>query len=572
MSITGIPSSAVAVGADTGWAEFTSFVYEGHDPVFDTQAPSSAEFYNPILAGSYPDPSICRVGGDFYLINSSFAFYPGIPIFHSTDLTHWTQIGHVLDRPSQLDLDGLSVSHGIYAPDISYHDGRFYVITTNIYGIGNFYVTATNPAGPWSDPVLLKRVKGIDPAFFWDDDGRAYIVHNGEPPDNKPLYDGHRAVWLWEFDLKTGDVIGEGKIVVNGGTDLAKKPSWIEGPHLLRRDGFYYLSAAEGGTGPKHSQVVFRSRSVWGPYEPFADNPILTQRDLDPKRKSPITAVGHADLVETASGDWWAVFLGMRGGNTLGRETFLLPVTWKNGWPSILEHGIPVPRIVSRPKLPAATATSLSTSGTFVARDEFDKPALGLAWNFLRTPREPWWSLTARPGSLRMEPRPVPLYSSGNKDVAANRNPSLLLRRVQHSDFSATTTLNIRSATADSDAGIAVLQHNDNYFFLGVRTLGGQARQVFVERCAKNASVPEIVATSPLPEGVSSLDLRLAAKENRYTFAYRAAGRDWKTVMEKADGSMLDQGGSNFVGASVGLYARTVHPDVVTDPIVRAAL
>jgi alpha-N-arabinofuranosidase len=538
------------------WAEFSSFVYEGKDPVFDRRSPSSAEFYNPILAGSYPDPSICRVGGDFYLINSSFAFYPGIPIFHSTDLVHWTQIGHVLDRPSQLDLDGLSVSHGIYAPDISFHDGRFYVITTNIYGIGNFYVTATDPAGPWSDPVPLKRVKGIDPSFFWDDDGRAYIVHNGEPPDNKPLYDGHRAVWLWEFDPKTGDVVGDGKIIVNGGTDISQKPSWIEGPHLLRQGGFYYLCAAEGGTGPKHSQVIFRSRSVHGPYEPWDKNPILTQRDLDPKRPDPITAVGHADLVETARGEWWAVFLGMRGGNILGRETFLLPVTWKDGWPVILERGVPVPRVAPRPDLPDAGAPAKPTAGTFTARDEFDTPQLGMAWNFLRTPREAWWSLTQRPGSLSMEARAVPLHSSSDKDLAANRNPSFIARRIQHTDFSATTTLQIRDETADSDAGIAALQHNANYLFLGIRTEGGQARRVFVERCAKDAPVPEIITDIPLPGGATRIELRVTGRGREYAFQYRVEGGEWVTVKEAADGTMLDRGGSNFVGASVGLYVR----------------
>jgi alpha-N-arabinofuranosidase len=542
--------------------EFSSFVYEGRDPVYDRRPPAAGEFYNPILAGSYPDPSICRAGEYYYLVNSSFSFFPGIPIFRSRDLVNWEQVGHVLDRPSQLDLDGLSVSHGIFAPDISYHDGRFWVITTNVYGIGNFYVTATDPAGPWSDPVVLKHVKGIDPSFFWDEDSHAYIVHNGEPPDNTPLYPGHRAVWIWEFDEKTGDVKGEGRIIVNGGTDISQEPSWIEGPHVWKRDGYYYLSAAEGGTGPNHSQVIFRSRSVWGPYEPWAGNPSLTQRDLDPGRAEPITSVGHADLVETPSGEWWAVFLGMRGGNTLARETFLLPVTFEDGWPRILKQGVAVPRILPRPELPALSGEPPApTTGTFTWRDEFDKPVLDRSWSFLRTPREEWWSLTEQPGSLLIRPRPVPLHSRDDKDLAANRNPSFLGRRVQHPEFSASTTLALGPATADGEAGLAALQHNENYLFLGVRVEGGRARRVFLERSAKGAAGRETVATAPLPEGASRVELRMAGRVPYYDLTYRVDGGDWKSLRQRADGTMLERGGSNFVGTYVGPYARSVAPE-----------
>ncbi|MEY4489989.1 MAG: hypothetical protein RIQ79_2497, partial [Verrucomicrobiota bacterium] len=273
-------ATAAVTAAEASWAEFSSFSYEGHDPLFEHAPVKSNDFYNPILAGFYPDPSICRVGEDFYLINSSFSYYPGVPIFHSRDLVNWTQLGHVLDRPSQLDLDGLPVSSGIFAPAITWHDGLFYMITTTIRGIGNFYVTATNAAGPWSEPQRLK-FDGIDPSFFFDDDGKAYVVHNGSPPDNQPLYNGHRAIWLWEFDPAT-KAVKNGRILVNGGVDISKQPVWIEGPHIFKRNGFYYLTCAEGGTGPDHSQVVFRTRSLSEPFVPGSQNPILTQRDLDP--------------------------------------------------------------------------------------------------------------------------------------------------------------------------------------------------------------------------------------------------------------------------------------------------
>ncbi len=297
------------------------------------------QFFNPILAGFYPDPSITRAGDAYYLVTSSFVYYPGVPIFRSTDLVHWTQIGSVLDRPSQLHVDSAGISRGIFAPVIRYHDGTFYMITTLIDRGGNFIVTAKNPAGPWSDPIWLREVDGIDPSIFFDDDGRAYITNNG-PPVETPLYEGHRAIWVQEYDVANKKMIGPRSVIVNGGVDLAKKPIWIEAPHILKVKGQYYLICAEGGTADQHSEVVFRSSSPLGPYTPYSGNPILTQRHLDPSRAFPVTSTGHADFVETQNGEWWAVFLGTRpyANDTynIGRETFLLPVRWVDGWPVIL--------------------------------------------------------------------------------------------------------------------------------------------------------------------------------------------------------------------------------------------
>ena len=344
----------------SGWIEFRSFEYRGEDSLAQPTNPKADEYRNPILAGFYPDPSVVRVGEDYYLVNSSFAWYPGVPIFHSRDLVNWEQIGHVLDRPEQLPLSGAGVSGGIYAPTIRFHNGRYYMITTNVSQIGNFYVIAENPAGPWSNLIALPEIVGIDPSFFFDDDGKAYIVHNGVPPGNKPLYPGHRALYLFPFDVNSGKVSGPGKMIVNGGTDPAKNPVWIEGPHIFKRNGFYYLIAAEGGTAEQHSEVVFRSRSVDGPYESYSGNPILTQRTLPPSRPDPITSTGHADFVETQNGEWWAVFLGCETYEddfyNTGRQTFLLPVKWVDGWPVILDADKVVPRVVTRPKLPLQTA------------------------------------------------------------------------------------------------------------------------------------------------------------------------------------------------------------------------
>ncbi|HEX6260148.1 MAG TPA: glycoside hydrolase family 43 protein, partial [Woeseiaceae bacterium] len=275
---------------------FDWFEYSGRDAVFEKPLPPG-HYRNPILAGFYPDPSITRAGDRFYLVNSTFAYFPGIPVFESEDLVHWRQIGNVIHRRSQLDFDGLGISRGVFAPTVEFHDGTFYVLNTAVDSGGNYFVTATDPAGPWSDPVWLPGIDGIDPSFFFDDDDRVYIMNNG-PPEGQPLYDGHRAIWIQEFDLAAGQPVGEREVLVNGGVDFSSKPIWIEGPHIYKRGGWYYLVCAEGGTGPNHSQVVLRSRSVRGPYRPYEGNPILTQRDLPPERADPITNAGHADLVE----------------------------------------------------------------------------------------------------------------------------------------------------------------------------------------------------------------------------------------------------------------------------------
>ena len=533
--------------------EFEWFEYEGSES--PRVEPAADEFLNPILAGSYPDPSICRVGDEYFLINSTFAWYPGVPIFRSKDLVNWSQVGHVLDRPSQLGLDGLGVSEGIFAATIQYHGGLFYVITTIIGGPNkNFYVTARDPSGPWSEPHWLEDVDGIDPSFFFDDDGRVYVAHNGCAPDNRPLYEGHRTLRLHQFDMQSGTTRpGLARIIVNGGSNLARQPVWIEGPHLFKRDGFYYLCAAEGGTGRAHSQVIFRSRDIWGPYEAF-ERPILTQRHLPESRPNPITCTGHADLVETRAGEWWAVFLGSRcyeGTLTnLDRETFMLPMRWENGWPIILNGEEAVPRIVKRPKLPPQPAAEVPHNGSFTWRDDFDSKSLSPVWNFLRTPREAWYSLAEKPGALQIQPRAIDLASQGN--------PSLVARRLQHANFTASTMLSLNDDPR-VDAGLVAFRNEKHYFFLGTRVDSHGRREVFLESFAgkKSDNGPEMIARAPLPSGAKTVAVKVNGEGRNYSFAYRAAEGDWSTLKPNADGSILSTDvAGGFVGTYLGMFAR----------------
>ncbi|NLL75761.1 MAG: glycoside hydrolase family 43 protein [Clostridiales bacterium] len=286
--------------------------------------------YNPLLKGFYPDPSICRVGNDYYIVNSTFSYAPGVPVFHSRDLIHWKQIGHVLEREEQLRLKGVKMSHGIYAPCIRYYKETYYMITTNVSGGGNFYVTAEKPEGPWSDPIYLKDAEGIDPSLFFEGNDCYYIGQRGKK-DAK--YYGDCEIWIQKLDLNKGELTGEVHVVWDG---AFKNAVWAEGPHLYKRGDYYYVLIAEGGTAYEHSICIARSRRLFGPYEPCPYNPILTHRHLGHNAK--VQNVGHGDIVETPNGQWYIVMLGTRpkeGYAPLGRETFFAELVWENNWPIV---------------------------------------------------------------------------------------------------------------------------------------------------------------------------------------------------------------------------------------------
>ncbi|WP_232823564.1 glycoside hydrolase family 43 protein [Dyella sp. C9] len=527
---------------------FDGFEYAGHDAVF-AQPLAPGEYRNPVLAGFSPDPSVVRVGDRYYLVNSSFAYFPGIPVYESRDLVHWTPIGHVIDRPSQLDFDGLGMSRGVFAPTISYHDGTFYVVNTAVDSGGNFIATATNPAGPWSDPVWLRGVDGIDPSLFFDDDGKAYLLNNGTP-EGKPQYEGHRAIWLQQIDLAKQVPVGERKVVLNGGTHFEQRPIWIEGPHLYKRDGWYYLMCAEGGTGPQHSEVVLRSRSVWGPYAPYEGNPILTQRDLPADRANAVINAGHADLVEAADGRWWAIFLASRAYDRVhyntGRETFLLPVTWKDGWPTILPAGQPIPPAAKGPSFLQAEARPSMLTGNVQWHDHFDGAALDPAWLFVRVPKQPWADLRSHPGKLAIHPLA--------EDLDTLRNPSFLARRQQNTQFEASTSFAV-PVDRDVEAGIAAFQNEHYWYALGVRRDGGH---LLLSLRRHRGGEVATVATAELPGTLHSLALMISGDGGVYGFAYDD-GAGWTWLSRHEDGTVLSTDvAGGFIGAVVGPYARVL--------------
>ncbi|MEP6729942.1 MAG: glycoside hydrolase family 43 protein, partial [bacterium] len=512
---------------------FDWFEYTGNDSVYRTVSARPDEYLNPILAGFYPDPSMIRVGDDYYLVTSSFAYFPGVPIFHSRDLVSWTQIGHVLDRRSQLNLDSAGISRGIFAPVIRYNAGTFYMITTVIDHGGNFFVTATNPAGPWSDPVWLPSVDGIDPSFFFDDNGKAYVVNNG-PPNETPRYSGHRAIWIQEFDIASKKMVGPRTQIVNGGVDLSKNPIWIEAPHIFKRNGFYYLICAEGGTENQHSEVVFRGNAPTGPWTPYSGNPILTQRHLDRARPFPVANTGHADFVDTPNGEWWAAFLGVRpyGADlyNIGRETFLMPVRWVGDWPVMATGNELVPFVHKRPTLPHQPPAAESTSGNFTVRDDFNSSSLPMHWQTIRGPASGWLDLTSSPGALTLHSR-----AAGFEPTV---QPSFVGRRQQHVVFTATTAMTYAPSSDGDRAGMVAFQNDHFYYFLAVARENGKTVVLLEKR--EGAAPAAIVASAPVDaDGSAPIYLKIDGRGSLYDFSYATRANDWKLLQGSADGTIL---------------------------------
>ena len=539
--------------SDHQGATFHWFEYQGNDEFYNNHSPGENEYFNPILSGFYPDPSICRKGDDYYMVNSTFSFFPGVPIFHSTDLVNWKQLGYVLDRPSQLNITSHGISEGIFAPAISYnpHNELFYMVTTFVGGMGNFYVTAEDPAGPWSDPVPLPHIPGIDPSFFFDEDGRAWLVHNAGP-EGEPLYDGHRAIWIQQFDYEKERMVGERKMIVNGGNDISEKPIWIEGPHIYKVNGYYYLMAAEGGTGENHSEVIFRSHDIKGPYIPYQNNPILTQRELPPSRSHPVTSTGHADLVQTPGGKWWSVFLGCRPyqGNhyNTGRETFLLPVAWENGWPEILKDGQEVPLIATAPHAVRDSSSAYFPSGNFRIRDVFSGDSLNLYWNFIRTPREKWYNLTE--DGLQIDYRAV--------SFREKENPAFIGRRQRHQSFSASTAVTLDTETTDNRAGMLIFRTEGHNYFLGVQPENGHL-VAFVEKTTQRNGQPEkkrlAIKKTNLTPG-ETIYLKVKCDKDVIDFLISRDQKNWEYLAESQDATYLStETAGGFVGTYVGMYA-----------------
>ncbi|QFZ21471.1 glycoside hydrolase family 43 protein [Saccharothrix syringae] len=492
-----------------------------------SSTPDTPLFDNPVIPGFHPDPSACRVGEDYYLVCSSFEYFPGVPIFHSRDLVHWRQIGNVLDRPSQLPLPADAMaSDGIYAPTIRHHDGRFWMITTNVSSGGNFVVSAERPEGPWSDPVWLD-LPGIDPDLVWDEDGNCWSAFAGA---SGPSFHG---VQVARVDPAAGKVL-EGPFPAWAGTGL----QWPEAPHLYRVGDWWYLLIAEGGTERGHTVAIARARSPRGPWEGAPHNPILTHRGTN----RPIQSTGHADLVTTPDGQWWMVLLATRprgyspNFHVLGRETFLTPVRWEDGWP----HVDPV-------NLRERAPSGWHPVEADPARDDFDAPDLAPAWISPRSRPDGSWSLTERPGWLA-------LHATGS---TLDRPGATLVGRRQRYPESRTAVL---LDPGSGRAGLSVRLDEAHHYDLEVAD--GQVSVI-----ARIGPLRQTTATRPVPPGPVTLAItthwtrQLPQAEDEPTGLHVAAP-DYLVFhvgdepLAELDGRYLStEVATGFTGRVIGLYA-----------------
>ncbi len=495
---------------------FVSLSAQVHDNPFaaNPDPHSAITYHNPVIPGFYSDPSVCRVGDDYYLVTSTFEYFPGIPVFHSKDLVNWEQIGHCIDRREQLPW-GIN----IFASTIRYNRGKFYMITTNTGRGGNFYLTADQPSGPWSDPVWID-VPGIDPDLFFDDDGKTYVISS--------------SFILYEINVATGEILTEGQKIWFG-----TGGRYAEGPHIYKKDGYYYLMAAEGGTEEAHSETIARSNTIRGPYTENPANPILYHANAAGQNHL-IQGVGHADMIQAHDGSWWMVFHGYRKSvsypvhHILGRETCLAPVCWpKNGWPVVNGNGTATVQM-------RCETLPLKAFPEKAARDEFIDSSLGWEWNFIQIPADKSSFLELGDGVLKLTGLPQRIGETGS--------PAFVGRRLQHMDFAATTSLEFNPKNANEEAGLILINNGQHFDILVKRT--GNKRILYVK--LQFGSIVYSSKETELKDG--PVQLQIKGDGATFTFSY---SQGTETIdIEKVNTRYLSTETVGwFTGVYVGIYA-----------------
>lgn len=514
--------------------------------------------HNPVLKGFNPDPSIIRVEDDYYIATSTFEWFPGIQIHHSKDLVNWRLLDHVLTRTSQLDMKGMDNSEGVYAPTITYADGKYWVCFSNVHSCrgGNwmatpcFVVTADNIQGPWSDPISIGNY-GFDPSLFHDDDGKKYIVNMvWDGRQNTNFFGG---ILIQEFCTKTNTLIGKPQNVFKG-THLG----CTEGPQILKKDGYYYLVTAEGGTSLNHAVSICRSKDIMGPYEVHPENPILTSRFQE---GAPLERAGHGFFVETQAGEWYLSHLCSRrvpnpegyqfspqydnGYSILGRESGLQKVHWHNGWPFVSTGRTPQVE-VEAPNLPEHKWSKRPD------RDNFEASALSPHYQTLREPMDKsWGSLTERPGFLRLR---------GRHYLSSRYEQSLVAQRVQAHHMTAETKLIFNPDTPFEMAGICAYYSRNGHYFLKMSANDNGERVLQVVGNI-NDNYGEYSDNIVIGES-DTVFLRVELDVQWYRFSYSLDGVSWNQVGPSLNSTPLsDEGGPDifrFTGSFIALFAADI--------------
>jgi len=490
------------------------------------------------MPGFYPDPSICAVGEDYYLCNSTFAYFPGLSLMHSKDLVHWEQIGNVLDRNSQLPLEGADHSQGLFAPTIRFHDGLFYVICTNVTHGGNFIVTAENPEGPWSEPHYLEDADGIDPSLFFDDDGKCYYIGTHPNPDGVK-YNGDWFIYICEVDLNEWKLVGEKHNVWNG---ALKGCIWPEGPHLYKENGYYYIMHAEGGTGPEHSVMICRSRDILGPYENNPKNPILTHRHLG--ADFPIKYVGHGDLIVTPRGEWFITVLAVRPlerFTTMGRETFLAKVIWEEDWP-VVNPGVGMLTDEVEIDLPSWDPLTDPDSYTSRTSGKTCVPGSSRTYVFadMKMLGDEFLMLRNYPSDMFVLDGEGLKLKAGRDDIKAVASPSFVAIRQQHHYFKSAAVFDTSDLKAGESAGLVLIQNN--LYNLRAEVTDGVLRAVICKD-GKDEILGEAEASGEVSVSIDVAGL----------IATVLLGG--KVIGEAKVSDLSTEVAGGFVGCCVGIYA-----------------
>jgi len=511
------------------------------------------KFSNPIIRGGYPDPSICKVGDTFYLVNSSFEYFPGLPIHKSKDLINWELIGYGLHRKSQVDstvnLIDVQSNGGIHAPTIRYKDGVYYIITTNVYHdekhnkteMVNFIITAKNPAGPWSDPIHILGAPGIDPDLFFDDNGKVWYVGNHMPEN--PNFNGEGEIWLQQLDIKEFKLVGEKHLLWRG----ACGGVWAEGPHIYKKDGRYYLLIAEGGTSFNHAVMVALSDNIEGPYISNPRNPIITSRHLS--YDNWVNSTGHGDIIQLDDGRNYMVLLGIRNeierGSNMGRETFIAPVTWerepfewkdnKDLWPVVAPKTGRIERL--NEVVFSGTSQELETS----FKDDFTSNKLELRWNFRRYPIENIFHLNKKHDHLNLMCHPNQIEERGRS--------ALLGFKQSESSFEYITQMNFDPISNGSEAGMSIFQKDDNYInFTLIKKEDNMLLQAYAVKDAKLITK----VSEQLNEHNGTLKLKIISDQENYKLYY-SVDEIIFNYFTTLNGDFIKSTG--YTGAHLGLYA-----------------
>jgi xylan 1,4-beta-xylosidase len=526
---------------------------------------------NPILKGFNPDPCICRAGDDYYIATSTFEWFPGVQIHHSRDLVNWRLVGQPLNRVSQLDMKGNADSGGVWAPALTYHDNKFWLIYTDVKVVSgtwkdcrNYLAACDTVDGEWSDPIYLNS-SGFDASLFHDDDGKKYLANMVW---DQRVYNHHfYGITLQEYCPTEQKLIGDSKIIFKG-----TEAQLTEAPHIYKIDGYYYLLTAEGGTTYAHIATLARSKNLLGPYEVHPENPLISARHMP---KSPLQKAGHASILKTHTDEWYLAYLMSRpitgdgksgtakgrneeipeserelmnrGYCPLGRETSLAKLTWKDGWPYVEGGNFPALEI------PAPHMVEVKWEKDYEVHDDFDKPQLSRHFQSLRIPlSENIATLKERPGYLR-------LY--GKESNTSLFTQAFVARRWQSFNFNAETKVEFNPATFQQRAGLVCYYNTLNWTSLYI-TFDEEKGKVLDIMTADNGKFEQPLYKSEIviPESAAAVYLKVEVREEKYTYHYSFDGSLWRAIPRTFESYKLSDdyvtGEAFFTGAFVGMHCQ----------------